>query len=470
MTPSGGGPTTAEMKAIALQTLADFAEGTLRGPINAGARLATRVITDSRKVGEGDVFVALSGDKFDAHDFIPQVMAAGAAAVVVSRTDATWSTDGCAVIEVRDALVALQNLARCYRAWHQPLIIGLTGSNGKTSTKDLTALIMGIKVQTRATLGNLNNHIGLPLTLLSLEEGDECGVVEMGMNHPGEIKTLVDIALPDAAIVTNVGMAHIEYMGSQDAIGWEKATLPANVHAEGVVVLNANDPYTALISRHCQATVFTAGTDAGDVRAFDLRPGPDGTHFKLDFAGEVVETFLPVMGSHMVGNAALAACMGWAHGILPADIAATLSSARLTGGRMETKTVQDILFIDDSYNANPDSMKAGLVTLSTLKNPGKRIAVLGRMGELGVHARSGHEGIGRFAAGLPLTALYTVGDEAALISAAAQSAGLGETLNFPSHEACAAHLKTLLQPGDAVLLKGSRSAGMEKVLAHFQTA
>jgi len=456
------------MKAIALQTLADFADAHLRQ--GDATRLVTKVITDSRKVGEGDVFVALAGDKFDAHNFIPQVMAAGAAAVVVSRTEPSWGSDACAVIEVKDTLLALQDMARGYRAWHQPLIIGLTGSNGKTSTKDLTALIMGLKIQTRATLGNLNNHIGLPLTLLSLTEGDECGVVEMGMNHPGEIKTLVDIALPDAAIVTNVGMAHIEYMGSQDAIGWEKGTLPANVHAEGVVVLNANDKYTPLIARHCQATVFTAGTDAGDVRAFDLHPGPDGTRFKLDFSGEVVETFLPVMGDHMVGNAALAACMGWAHGILPTEIAAALSSARLTGGRMETKTVQDILFIDDSYNANPDSMKAGLVTLASLKTPGKKIAVLGRMGELGIHAQSGHEGVGQFAGALPLTAIYTVGDEAALITQAARAAGLADTLNFPSHEACAAHLKKMLQPGDAVLLKGSRSAGMEKVLTHFQTA
>ncbi|SKA92405.1 UDP-N-acetylmuramoyl-tripeptide--D-alanyl-D-alanine ligase [Prosthecobacter debontii] len=458
------------MKPIALQTLADFAEGRYAAESLVLPQSVTRVTTDSRNVGSGDVFVALAGDRFDAHDFIPQVVAAGAAAVVVSRVDPAWDLGACLVIEVPDTLLALQNMARGYRAWHQPLIVGLTGSNGKTSTKDLTALVMGLKMQTRATLGNLNNHIGLPLTLLSLAEGDECGVVEMGMNHPGEIKTLVDIALPDAAIVTNVGMAHIEYMGSQDAIGWEKGTLPANVHAEGVVVLNANDKYTPLISRHCQATVFTAGTGAGDVRAFDLQPGPDGTRFKLDFSGEVVETFLPVMGDHMVGNAALAACMGWAHGISPADIAQGLSQARLTGGRMETKTVQGILFIDDSYNANPDSMKAGLVTLASLSIPGQKIAVLGRMGELGAHAQSGHEDVGRFAAELGLTALYTVGDEAALISQAAQAAGQAETLNFPSHEACAAHLKKMLQPGDAVLLKGSRSAGMEKVLLHFQSA
>lgn len=455
------------MKPIELQTLASFVDGTLSSTINP---LVSRVTTDSRKVGPGDVFVVLKGDKFDAHDFIPQVIAAGASAVVVSRVDASWQKDHCAFLQAEDTLVALQQMARGYRSWHQPLVIGLTGSNGKTSTKDLTNIIMARKFQTRATLGNLNNHIGVPLTLLSLEDRDECSVVEMGMNHAGEIKVLVDIALPDAAIVTNVGMAHIEHLGSQDAIGWEKGTLPTNVHAEGIVVLNANDPYSDLIARHCQATVYRAGTQGGDVRAFDLRASSEGTAFKLDFAGEIVETFLPVIGDHMVGNAALAACMGWAHGISPQDIADALRSAKLTGGRMETKTVSGIHFIDDSYNANPDSMKAGLSALAALGNSGRKVAVLGRMGELGSHAIEGHRQVGIYAASLGLSAVYTVGDEAALISDAASVSGLTETQNFSNHESCAAHLKGMLQEGDAVLLKGSRSAGMEKVLIHFQTS
>lgn len=461
------------MKPVSLQTLADFADGKITAAPSLLAQVVTRVTTDSRKVQPGDVFVALSGDRFDAHDFIPQVIAAGAAAVVVSRVDAAWNAGGesCALIEVADTLLGLQNMARGYRAWHQPLVIGLTGSNGKTSTKDLTALIMGLRYRTQATLGNLNNHIGVPLTLFSLAEEHECAVVEMGMNHPGEIKTLVDIALPDAAIVTNVGRAHIEYMGSQDAIAWEKGTLPANVHSEGTVVLNANDPYTELIARHCQAQVFTAGVNAGDVRAIDLRPGADGTHFKLDFAGDVVETFLPILGDHMVGNAALAACMGWAHGISPAEIAAAFSSARLTGGRMENKDIGGILFIDDSYNANPDSMRAGLSTLAALSRPGKKVAILGRMGELGHHAAAGHAEVGSHAAALALDAVFSVGtEEAAQITAAAQAAGHPQTRHFQTHEACAAHLKKMLQPGDAVLLKGSRSAGMEKILPHFQSA
>ena len=291
---------------VSLQTLAQFAAGTLRGD---GTCLVTNVNTDSRKITAGEVFVALVGDKFDAHDFIPQVAASGAAAVVVSRINPAWGTLPCAVIEVGDTLLALQHMARGYREKHSPLIIGLTGSNGKTSTKDLTAVIMARKCQTRATVGNLNNHIGLPLTLLALREGDQCCVAEMGMNHAGEIKVLTDIAKPDAGIITNVGMAHIEYLGTQDAIAWEKGTLAANVRAGGVVVLNANDPYSELIARHCQASVSTAGVGCGDVAASNLRADATGTTFTLDFGGEKVETRLPILGEHMVGNAALAACL-----------------------------------------------------------------------------------------------------------------------------------------------------------------
>ena len=456
------------MKPIALSTLADFAGGRLRR--GGDARLIAAVTTDSRQAGPGRLFVALAGERFDAHDFVPQVIAAGAAAVMVSRVDPSWDASAdCAVIEVDDTLRALQDLARGYRAWHQPLLIGLTGSNGKTSTKDLTAAVMACKGPVRATLGNLNNHIGVPLTLLSLEDGDECAVVEMGMNHPGEIKTLVDIALPDAAIVTNIGMAHIEHMGSRDAIAWEKGTLPANVHAEGVVVLPAADAYTPLLARHCQATVLTAGVGAGDVRATALRPDAQGTHFKLDFAGECVDAFLPVLGNHMVANAALAACMGWAQGVAPEAIAGALAAVRLTGGRMQTRLVNGVLFIDDSYNANPDSMRAGLVTLAELRGPGRKVAVLGRMGELGVHAESGHREVGAFAAGLGLDAVCSVGDEAAWITEAARAAGLSDVRHFADHAACAEHLWQCLAEGDAVLLKGSRSAGMEKILTCFQT-
>jgi UDP-N-acetylmuramoyl-tripeptide--D-alanyl-D-alanine ligase len=442
------------MKAIPLDTLLTFADGHVRQA--ADARAVTRVTTDSRKAGAGDVFVALRGERFDGHDFVPQVASAGAAAVVVDTIRPDWSLPAaCAVLEVGDTLAALQNLARGYRAWHQPLVVGLTGSNGKTSTKDLSAAVLGRRFRTRATLGNLNNHIGVPLTLLALDGDDECAVVEMGMNHQ-----------PDAAVLTNVGMAHIEHLGSRDAIAWEKATLPANVPADGVVILPAADVYTPLIARHCQAQVLSAGIANGDVRATDLRATDEGTHFKLDFSGETVDTFLPVLGEHMVGNAALAAALGWSLGVTPADIAAALATARLSGGRMQVFQSGGVRFINDSYNANPDSVIAALHTLAA-GSARRRYAVLGRMGELGVIAESEHRRVGAAAASLGLDGVLAVGNaEAAWIAEGA--AGCPLVHCFADHATCAETLRGLVREGDAVLIKGSRSSAMENILIPFQ--
>lgn len=452
------------MKPLDLQTLARFAGGTLHG--DDGSRLVTTVNTDSRKAAPGELFVALVGDRFDGHEFIAQVAAAGAAAVLVSKMPAGPLL--CAVIEVRDTLVGLQHLARCYREWHQPYVVGITGSSGKTSTKDFTCAVMARKHQVCATLGNLNNHIGLPLSILRLAEGDTCAVLEMGMNHPGEIAPLAAIAQPDAGIIVNVGVAHIEHMGSREAIALEKGMLAEAVHERGIVVLNANDDFTPSIAARCKARVIQAGLGKGDVIASNLKAGADGTAFTLDFSGEKFDAFLPIPGEHMVANAALAAAAGWQSGISAADATAALREVALTKGRLETKHIAGITFLDDSYNANPDSMKAGLRTLAGLGSTGRRIAVLGRMGELGPHAESAHREIGDYAAGLKLDALFTVGDEAGLISASASTAI--PTEHFATHNECATALKTYLRAGDVVLLKGSRSAGMEKVLTHFQTS
>ncbi len=458
------------MKPLPISTIAEFCGGQLRG--GDGSRLAASVSTDSRKIRPGDVFIALVGDKFDAHDFVPQVAKDGAAAVIVSRMSSAISSLPCAVIEVADTLIALQQLAHRYRLLHDPLVIGITGSNGKTSTKDFTRAVMSQSFSVCATAGNLNNHIGLPLSILRLGERDDCGIFEMGMNHPGEIKVLAAIAQPRAAIITNIGVAHIEHMGSREAIAQEKGTLAEAVPASGWVVLNANDEFTASIASRCRGQIVTAGVGRGDVAAVELQRSAEGTTFTLDFGGEKIATHLPVPGEHMVGNAALAAACGWRHGIQPAAIGDAIRNVKLTGGRLETKRIGGIVFLDDSYNANPDSMRAGLRTLVSLDCTGRRIAVLGRMGELGPHAVAEHQGIGQFAAGLPLDALFTVGEEggdASLISAAAQRLRSDfNSCHFPSHSECAAHLRGFLREGDLVLLKGSRSAGMEKVLSHYQ--
>jgi UDP-N-acetylmuramoyl-tripeptide--D-alanyl-D-alanine ligase len=451
------------MKALPTSQIAEFCGGVLHHA--AGCRLITRVSTDSRNINEGDLFVALVGEKFDAHDFIPNI-AEKAAAIIVSRMPENAASLPCVFIEVKDTLAALQQLATRYRTWHGAKVIGITGSNGKTSTKDLTRAVMSAGFTTTATIGNLNNHIGVPISVLRIGEQDQCAILEMGMNHPGEIKVLADIARPDAAIITNIGVAHIEYMGSREAIALEKGTLAEAIRADGVVVLNANDEFTPSIAKRCVARVMTAGVGKGDVAALDLRADAQGTAFTLDFSGEKVSTHLPIPGEHMVGNAALAAATGFHSGLSPEAIAEALRSVKLTGGRLETKIVRGVTFLDDSYNANPDSMRAGLKTLAGLKTSARHVAVLGRMGELGIHAEREHRDLGSFAAGLGLDALFSVGgSEAALISDAATAV---ETRHFPDHASCAAHLRDWLRDGDIVLLKGSRSAGMEKVLSLYQ--
>lgn len=457
------------MKALPLQTIAAFCGGCLiAGDASAMAR---GVSTDSRSIKSGDVFVALVGDKFDGHDFLAQVASAGAAAVVVSKVPVDPAALSCAVIEVKDTLVALQSLALEHRLLLKALIVGITGSNGKTSTKDFLGAVMARKYRVSSTLGNLNNHIGVPLTLLAMDETHDCGVVEMGTNHAGEIQVLAKIAEPDAAVITNIGVAHIENFGSRDGIAQEKGMLAEAVPANGVVVLHANDDFADSIAARCKAKVLKAGVDAGDVRATLLKNSAEGSYFTLTFPdGAKVEVQLPVPGEHMVANAALAAACGWHHGIAPAEIAQALGSVKLTKGRVQIKSWRGVFFLDDSYNANPDSMKAGICTLAAMQTSGRKIAVLGRMGELGPFAEMGHREVGESVAGAGLDAVFTIGDEAALISktAAAQRPQIANQ-NFPAHEACTAFLRDWLREGDAVLLKGSRSAGMERVLQLLET-
>jgi UDP-N-acetylmuramoyl-tripeptide--D-alanyl-D-alanine ligase len=462
------------MKRIDIASIAQFASGRLRSG-DAG-RLVTRVNTDSRSIQPGDVFIALVGERFDAHDFIPQVAAAGAAACIVSHFDEAWRELSCAFIEVPDTLVGLQSLAKNYREWHCPIVIGITGSNGKTSAKDMTCAIMASAHQVCATIGNLNNHIGLPLSILGLSAGDTCGVFEMGMNHPGEIAPLAAIAQPDVAIITSVGIAHIEFMGSREAIALEKGMLAEAVPASGHIILNANDDFTDSIASRCKGKVTRAGIGKGEVGAHNLVASTEGTAFDIDFNGTRLAAFVPVPGEHMVGNATLAAAAAWRLGVEPTAIVAALRDAKLTKGRLQQKVINGIIFLDDSYNANPDSMKAGLRTLAGLNSKGAKVAVLGKMGELGEHAERGHREVGEYAASLGLDIICSVGDdESKLITDAATQASIAlksglVTIHYPSHEKAAEHLRAVLGEGDLVLVKGSRSAGMEKVMTLFAAA
>jgi len=445
------------MRPLTLEQVAGWAGGALLSG-DPGTRV-TGVSTDSREDLAGAVFVPLAGERHDAHDFLPQAFANHAAAALTARPGDAAAAGP--LIAVDDTLAALQRLATRYRESLGPFVaVGVTGSNGKTSTKDFLAAVLAGRFCVHATKGNLNNHIGVPLTVLGVGPEHTAGVFEMGMNHFGEIAPLAAIAQPGAAVVTNIGTAHIEFLGSREGIALEKGRLVEAVPAEGFVVLNADDDMTpGLAARSC-ARVVTAGLAGGEVRAENVA----GSSFDLVIPGAPqVRVSLPVPGRHMIGNALLAAAAGWQLGLSAGEIKAGLESACLHGGRLQRREAAGLHFLDDSYNANPDSMRAALRTLGEQPVAGCRLAVLGRMGELGLHAAAGHREVGQAAAAAGVDFLLTVGGaEAGLIHEAFGAPS--RSLHCATHAGAAAWLRDHATAADLILLKGSRAAAMEKVL------
>ncbi len=418
------------------------------------------VTTDSRKLPDGAVFFALRGPTFDGDGFAAAALTGGARVAVVHAWNGP-APDGTAVIVVPDTLLALQRLA-CW--WRQQLtlpVVAITGSNGKTSTKDFTAAVLSQQFSVAATRGNLNNHIGVPLSVLATTPQHTAAVWEMGMNHSGEIAPLCEIAKPSYGIITNIGSAHIEFLGSRDAIAEEKAMLARALPASGCLIVPAACEYANYLRQRCRATCVSVGNGRGLVRAENLRPDATGTRFSLVIDGETpAEVTLGVPGRHMVTNALLAAAVGWKLGLASTTIAAGLNSAVLTSGRLRCFEQRGVTVIDDTYNANPESMAAAIETLAEtpLAVGARRIIVLGRMGELGVHAPAAHQRTGELAAAKGLT-LIAVGEGAEAIAA-----GAGNAPFFADFAEAAAWLTREAQAGDAVLFKGSRTATIERVM------
>ncbi|MGI8819393.1 MAG: UDP-N-acetylmuramoyl-tripeptide--D-alanyl-D-alanine ligase [Chthoniobacterales bacterium] len=443
--------------------------GYARAEMAAGhpGQVITRLSTDSRTLRPGDLFVPLRGERFDGHNFIAQAVARGASGALV---DERWSGDvpaSFALLRVVDTLVAYQEIAAAYRRSLPLKVIGITGSNGKTSTKDFVAAALGRRFRVTKTQGNFNNHVGLPQTILDATSEHQVAVWEMGMNHPGEIATLAAIAQPNAGIITNIGTAHIEFMGSREAIAHEKGALAEALEADGVMILNADDPFSDRIAQRTRAKVMFAGMHRGTLRAEGISQTSEGSQFTVLEGAHRCRTQLPVPGLHMVQNAMLAIAAARAFGLSIEEAAAGLASTPLTKARLQLREIRGVQFLDDSYNANPDSMKAALRTLVELETDGRRIAVLGHMAELGSESERGHREVGETAAALRIDHLITVGAEAAGISQAAHAAGLEKTTHFATPADAAELLFDLTHPGDLVLVKGSRSARTERVLEEF---
>jgi len=436
----------------------------LRG---SGDTVVSRVGKDTRTIQQGDLYIALRGENFDGNTFAAEAASRGAAAVLLDSADQVVGLpEGFPVLIADDGLAALTRLAAAWRAQLDLKVLCITGSNGKTTTKDFAAAVLGTRFKVTKTEGNLNNHIGVPLSILAADRSHTAAVWEIGMSHPGEIAPLAALARPDAAIITNIGIAHIEFMKSRDAIAAEKGALAEAVPPSGFVILPAGDSMTGGIAERCRARVILTGLGAGDLTADALIEGGDSCSFVLHVDGQSLDAKIPCNGSHMVANALHALAAGIGFGVSPADAVAGLSAARLTGGRLERRTIRGISILDDSYNANPDSMIAALATLRSLPGSGHRIAVLGRMGELGEFAAEGYRQTG-LAAGKFSDILVTVGAETASIADAAREAGLGRIHEVEDTASAARMLAQLARPGDIILVKGSRSARMENVLKNF---
>ena len=438
------------MKSYPLQKLAYAMSGSL---LQGGEDcvISAGVSTDTRCLPAGAMFFALKGENFDAHHFLAEAVEAGAGALVLQ--DDSDLPEGIPVILVNDTLKALQALAKWYRGELGIPVVAITGSNGKTSTKDYTHSVLSQKFRVNSTLGNLNNHIGLPLTVLATAADDEVGVFEMGMNHSGELAPLCEIGRPDVSIITNVGTAHIEHLGSRKAIAIEKGTVARVLSEKGTLLLPSDCDEAYDFRASTPARVITVGD--GEIRAENTVSGESGSAFDLTIDGlGTKRTSISIVGRHMISNALLAAGAGYVLGLSLDEISAGLTNAKLTSGRLRRYLSHGLTVIDDTYNANPESVIAALETLASLPGSGRRIAALGIMAELGEDAVEAYPRIGRIARDLGVT-LITVGDDADKY---------GDDHHFRNHEEAATWLSNETSPGDIVLFKGSRMAAMDQVM------
>jgi UDP-N-acetylmuramoyl-tripeptide--D-alanyl-D-alanine ligase len=459
------------MKPISLADAAVWSGGDLMQ--GSAERFMTRVCSDTRTLQPGDLFVALRGEHFDGHDYATEAAQKGAIAMMCDR-DFT-STDvpaALGLIRVEDTLKGLQKLAGTYRKQLDLRVVGITGSNGKTSTKEMVAAALSVKYQVQKTQGNLNNHIGVPLTLLALEEQTEWAVIEMGMNHPGEIRPLAAMGDPDIAVVTGIGWVHIEAFDSREGIAEEKGELIRALKPEGVAVINGDDPLLVPVTQWTDAKIIRTGFgDQNNFRVTDVTANESGTQFSVcQGGGNRVAVSIPLFGAHMASNAALALAVAAECGVPLESAANGLKNLELPGGRLKLHAHAAGWLLDDTYNASPDSMVAGMDSLALLPGSGRKVALLGSMGELGAFSQELHEWVGEQAAKRQFDLLGAIGPFAEAYIKGARDAGMDQSrlMAASTHEQMIQFYQQQAEPNDVILVKGSRSMAMEKVVGLIQ--
>ena len=453
----------------------DYENKELAGILGRFERMEiTGVSIDSRNIKKGELFVAIQGERFDGHDFVPDAMKKGAWGALVERTALETRFSSLSglrnILPVEDTLYALQEMAFMHRKKFSIPVLGVTGSNGKTTTKEMLAQILKQRGPVLKNEGNLNNHLGVPLTLLKLSALHTSAVVEMGMSALKEIDTLARLIRPTVGVITNIGPAHLEFLGSLDAIAQAKGELLDNLEPEGTAVLNADDAYCNQLKKKCTGKIVTFGIENKvDVRATAIQQSKNCTEFTLLAAGSKADVRLRVLGRHNVYNALAAAAGALAIGMSLDAVKNGLNDFAPVAMRSEIRQLQDRTVLADYYNANPASMEAALVTLMSLEPGAQTIAVLGDMLELGKTAEEAHRAVGAIAAKLGVSAVITIGALGKQIAEGAIEAGMPKdrVLQTKTHEEAAELLHKLSRSGDAVLIKGSRGMKMEKILEVF---
>ena len=422
--------------------------------------MVSRVTTDTREAGEGDLFVAIRGERFDPHDFLEKAAAASGAVVERVPDDAPPSLP---LVVVENARVALGDLARHHRrSLTKTKVIAVAGSNGKTGTKHLLHAALSPTRRGTTSPKSFNNDIGVPLTLLPVDPADDYVIVEVGTNHPGEVEPLSRIALPDVAIITSIGEEHLEGLGDLDGVRRENAKITAGMDGDGVLILPGGEPrLRELCDFRGRVVTFGATADC-DVRVADVHTGYDGTRFRING----IEAFVPALGLHAASNATAAFAAAVAIGVDPADAIRGLASAEMPSMRMQIVDLPGgVRLINDAYNANPASLRAALATLRDLDHAGRKVAVIGTMLELGEQSDRYHREAGGLAAAAGFDLLIGVGDGGVIVVEAAQAAGLSaqSAHTFATSEEAAEAMPSLVRGGDLLLLKGSRGVGLERI-------
>jgi UDP-N-acetylmuramoyl-tripeptide--D-alanyl-D-alanine ligase len=441
--------------------------------VNGDKQVFPGISTDSRTLRPGELFVALAGENFDGHQFVEEASSKGAAGVVVTLDSAgTLDTTGLQipVIGVSDTLRAFGDLASYWRARYSIPVVAITGSNGKTTTKEMVAAILSRAWKVLKNQGTFNNLVGVPLTLLQLDNTHEAAVVEIGMNQPGEIERLTEIVQPNLGMITNIQSAHLEGMGDLDSIQRAKGALFAGMEATGTIVVNRDDPRVSNEAAGFpgRQVRFSSKGNPAEVRLEQvLGVNGNGSRFLLRLAEETLEIRLPVIGLHHIKNAVAAAAVAWALNLPTSTTGAALDNFQPVDKRMEVVTLPgDIHLINDTYNANPGSMAAALETLMQVKQQGRAFAILGDMLEMGKESSSLHRQVGRIAAKEGVDHLLAMGKQASHLLAGAGEGGMAREhlTEGGDHEEIATLIHGLLVAGDWVLVKGSRGMRMEKVV------